>query len=261
MNTLDFQTDVQTRVEVVTLTDKGPFRKQNEDSIVVVHASGYASLDKGTLMVVADGMGGMHDGAVASSMVTAKLPSFYFESKILNPVESLVQAVAEVNRKVHETGGATGMGSTVAACVIVNGSLVVVNVGDSRVYLLHSGKLRQLSRDHSMRREFFSPFRAADAMDLSHVLTQAIGPYPSINPHVNITRIVPSDIVLLCSDGVTSSLSDAEIKDVLLASSFERIPSELFSLVCEKQGDDNVSIIVAKLGKASTEVEQRKTVE
>jgi protein phosphatase len=251
MNTLDLQTDLQTRVEVVTLTDKGPFRKNNEDSIVVVHASGYASLGKGTLMVVADGMGGMHDGAVASSMVTAKLPALYFESRILNPVESLVQAVAELNRKVYEAGGANGMGSTVAACVIVNESLVVVNVGDSRVYLLHDGKLRQLSRDHSMRRDFFSPFRSPDAMGLSHVLTQAIGPQPSVHPHVNITRITPSAIVLLCSDGVTSSLSDSEIKEVLLASSFKNIPSELFSLVCEKQGDDNVSIIAARLDRGA----------
>lgn len=249
MNSLRVQADHQTRVEVVTLTDKGPFRKTNEDSIVVVHASGYVSLDKGTLMVVADGMGGMHDGAVASSMVTAKLPQLYFESKMLNPVESLVQAVVELNRRVYEVGGANGMGSTVAACVIVNESLVVVNVGDSRIYLLHDGKLRQLSRDHSMRRDFFSPFRAHDLMNMSHVLTQAIGPQPSINPHVNITRITPSDIVLLCSDGVTSSLTDSEIKDVLTTSAFQNIPSDLFSLVCDKQGDDNVSIIVAKLNQ------------
>ncbi len=257
MNLLDQpRVELQTLVDVVSLTDKGPVRKSNEDSIVVVHASGYASLSKGTLMVVADGMGGMDDGAVASSMVTAKLPALYFESKVINPVESLVQAVAETNRKVYELGGTMrpggGMGSTVAACVIVNESLIVVNVGDSRVYLLHSSRLRQLSRDHSMRKEFFSPLRTSDAMNLNHVLTQAIGPQPTVKPHVSIARIAQDDIVLLCSDGMTSSLSDSEIKEVLTAACFNEIPSALLAQVYDKQGDDNVSIIAARLVAAAS---------
>jgi protein phosphatase len=106
--------------------------------------------------------------------------------------------------------------------------------------------MRQLTRDHSLRKELFNPFDG-EAHDFSHVLTQAIGPNANINPHVNISRVAEGDMVLLCSDGLTSVVPDVEIADVLSTASFGDVPNELLTRVLEKNGDDNVSIVLARV--------------
>jgi protein phosphatase len=247
---IDVTLEKQTVLETVFVSQTGPVREHNEDSIIVAEGAEHGVPGKGTLLVVADGMGGMDAGERASSMVTTELPTIYFESDITNTVECLVQSVAEINRRVYEAGGSSqsgkGMGTTIVTSVIVDERLITVNVGDSRAYLFHDGKLRQLSRDHSMRKEFFSPFES-NAQDLSHVLTQAIGPQPAINPHVNICRIAEGDLILLCSDGLTSVLSDSEIRNVLSDKLFIEAADELLARVYDKNGDDNVSIILSKV--------------
>ncbi|MEO8168375.1 MAG: protein phosphatase 2C domain-containing protein [bacterium] len=241
----------QSLLETVVLCETGPVREHNEDRVAIVDTSVLGTVDRGTVLVVADGMGGLDAGEVASSIVAEELPHLFLNSKISNCVESLIQAVADVNKNVYEAAALLpsrrGMGTTVVASVVVNECFITVNVGDSRAYLLRNGELRQVSKDHSLKRNYFGMFGSKYRDNLSHVLTQAIGPQPSVTPHVNVTKVQKDDILLLCSDGLTSVLSDEEIKNVLVTAPFKQSAEKLFDLVLQRKGDDNVSVIVSKV--------------
>jgi len=236
-------------IESVSLSEKGPVRTTNEDSIAVLTPEQHGNPTKGTLLIVADGMSGMEGGERASAIITSELPSLYLSSPNANPVEALVSSVHQVNRIVYEAGrhsSAGGfMGSTVVAAVVLDSHVIVVNVGDSRAYVLQQGRLRQLSVDHTLRRSFFFPL-GRQPQRLAHVLVQAIGPHPEINPHVAITEIEDTDILLLCSDGLTSVVPDAEIERIAGMADFENIPLALQDEILRREGEDNYSIIVSR---------------
>ncbi len=247
----DMMLQNQSLLETVAVCEAGPVREHNEDSLAIVDTSVHGNSEKGTMLVIADGMGGLDAGEVASSIVTQELPNLYLNSKISNCVESLIQAVSDVNKNVYDAASQLpsrrGMGTTVVASVVVNECFITVNVGDSRAYLLRNGELRQVSKDHSLKKNYFGMFENKYQDNLSHVLTQAIGPHPSVTPHVNITKVHKHDVLLLCSDGLTSVLTDDEIKNVLVTTPFQEAAEKLFELVLERKGDDNVSVIVSKV--------------
>ncbi len=242
---------MQTKLQTIVACEKGPVRERNEDSVSVETGDSCGWPEKGTILIVADGMGGLHSGEIASAIVVKELPRAYFQSQNRNSVEALVQSISDVNQIVYRTSfneiQERAMGSTVVAAVITNEILITANVGDSRAYICRNGNLRQLSKDHSLRKNHFSMFEAGNAQILSHVLTQAIGPLPEVTPHVSISKIFPEDIVLLCSDGLSSFVSDREIKDVLANIPFEDTTTELLKLVTDRKGDDNLSIVLTKI--------------
>lgn len=241
-------------VQTASVSERGPIREHNEDSIAIIRSADHGLPEKGTVLIVADGMGGMDAGARASAMVTTNLPSLYLGSDIPDPADCLVQSVIDLNRLVYEEGrksfGGRGMGSTAVVAVIVNDSLITVNVGDSRAYTLRNGNLWRLSKDHSMSNDLFSPLESR-TQDFSHVLTQAIGPQARIAPHLNICQVSAGDMILLCSDGLTSVVSDEEIEDILRTSCFSRSVDALVARVFANEGDDNISVIVAKVGEVA----------
>ncbi len=246
-----FLSNSQTHVETATLCEPGPVRSNNEDSIAIHDFTALGSPHKGLMLVVSDGMGGREKGELASKMVTQELPDLYLNSTITNCVEALVEAVNHINHAVYSRSAAMqmsqGMGATLVTCVLVNDCLITLNVGDSRAYLLHEGAMRQLSHDHSLRRREFTFFERKNQHDLSHVLTQAIGPNPGISPHVNIARISPGDIVLLCSDGLTSVVPEEEISKILVSKNPQEAVEVLFEQVVSRGGDDNVSIVACRV--------------
>lgn len=238
-----------TFTENVFVCEKGPLRRKNEDRIAIITPEQHGITGKSTLLIVADGMGGMEGGEQASMLVASELPSLYLTSSIAEPVEALAHAVHEVNRVVYEAGRKLGsdklIGSTLVAALVLHSVVVTINVGDSRAYLFAKGRLRQLSVDHTLRANFFLPF-VHRSHSLSHVLAQAIGPHPVIRPHVAITTMSDSDLLLLCSDGLTSVVSDAEIERIIGTESFENIPDALRSAILRKNGEDDFSIIVSR---------------
>lgn len=247
---LEIAQEQPTLVQTVSISEKGPVRRRNEDSIAVVNLADRGCPEKGTMLVVADGMGGMAAGDRASAIVTEDLPVIYMESECANVVTSLVQALVEVNRRVFAAGervpGGKGMGTTVVVSVLTEQSVITANVGDSRAYLFRNGRITQLSEDHSLRREFSNPFETG-GRDFSHVLTQAIGPQRNVTPHVNVTRVHENDLILLCSDGLTSVVPDSEIEDILSRFPFSQTASALLARAIESASDDNVSIIVSRI--------------
>ncbi|MBX2992097.1 MAG: serine/threonine-protein phosphatase [Bacteroidetes bacterium] len=240
----------QSVVQFVCTSEKGPVRDRNEDSLAVVNFSDQGLPEKGTLLIVADGMGGMEAGEHASAMVTTLLPWIYLENANPNPQESLSESIVEMNRLVYEEGRRTyeekGFGTTTVAALIVGSALVVINVGDSRAYLFRNGTLKLLSRDHAMDSMYFNPF-SPSVRNLSHVLTQAIGPQRIVQPHLYCGNIAAGDTLVLCSDGLTSAVSDMEIQNTLNTTGFDLVAEKLIHQAEANHSDDNISVVAARL--------------
>ncbi|MBI5472738.1 MAG: serine/threonine-protein phosphatase [Ignavibacteriae bacterium] len=244
-------TALRTLLESVCLSETGPTRLSNEDSLVVVDYAEQGQPEKGVLLVVSDGMGGHNAGEIASTMVTSLLPDFYRSSSVINCAEALVQSVIAVNEQVYDRSMSDrtlrGMGATVVAAVVVNGCVAVVNVGDSRAYLLHNDILRQVSHDDTLRQNHFGIFPPKFGEELSHVLTQAIGPHMMVSPHVSISKVTEGDMLLLSSDGLTSVVTDEEIRYILTNKPLEETSKALFDMAIAREGDDNISVIISSI--------------
>lgn len=230
--------------ETVALTDQGPVRERNEDSVAVVGSS--QDPEKGTLLIVADGMGGYTAGDVASRMVTAELPDLYFENTDESPLQSLVGAIHTMNDRIFKaaTEAKKTMGSTVVATALKDSRLITVNVGDSRAYLFRDRVLHRLTKDHSLSNDAFGFFSIKSRFSYSHVLTQALGPRPQVSPHTNSIEAREDDIVLLCSDGLTSVVSDETIHLILSTYPMKEAASVLMSTAKKNKADDNISILL-----------------
>lgn len=260
----DAKTVDRSYVQCVSICEKGLVRDSNEDSIAIAHGDEHGVPAKGMLLIVADGMGGMAQGERASRYVTAELPSLYFSASNTNPVEALVNAVHEVNGHLYRMGNRTSadqmMGTTLVAVVVLGECVITVNVGDSRAYLLQEERLLQLSSDHTVRRRFYHPFRK-HADTLTHILTQAIGPQPSVTPHISVHRASPHELILLCSDGLSAVLSDAEIERTLRTASFEDALPRLKEEVYRRGGDDNLSVVLSRRVKEGVSLQQQSVTE
>ncbi len=232
------------QIEQAGLTDIGNVRSVNEDHL----------LAEGDLFVVADGMGGHGHGKVASQIAVEEVKAG-FESD--RSAAGLVAAVRRANATVFERASAgpegSAMGTTIAAVAMVveDGveQLAIVNVGDSRVYLLRSGDLSRLSSDHSrvadlVRAGTLSDEEAAVHPE-RHILTMAIGTEAEIEPFVARAEPHSGDRLLLCSDGLFNELSGGEITDVLnTVDDPEAAATRLVTAAKEHGGSDNITALV-----------------
>lgn len=226
------------------VTDIGNVRKTNEDNL----------LTDGDLFVVADGMGGEGRGQAASQLaietVRAEFSADPTGDGLLSAVHKADAAVSE-----HAAIGPEweGMGTTIAAvAVISNGDgqqLAVVNVGDSRVYLLRDGQLDRLSSDHSLVADLVRAGQISEADAFSHperhVLTQALGTGADLEPHLSYTAPLAGDRLLLCSDGLFNELVEAQITEVLsVVTDPGAAATELVARAKRHGGNDNITVLV-----------------
>ncbi len=228
-------------------TDIGLQRTTNED----------AYLAQPPLFVVADGLGGHSAGEVASRLAVETLSTYAGDGH-----EALTQAVKEANRSVHEQAASDpelhGMGTTVTALLAADSSVQIVHVGDSRAYLLRDGDLRRLTQDHTLAERLAREGKItpdeADRHPQRSILERAVGVSPEVEVDVHAIDILPGDRLLLCTDGLTSMLSDSEIRTVLAE---ERDPSgaadRLVAEAVRAGGRDNVTTLVVDYpGKTGT---------
>ena len=197
-------------------TDVGKKREHNEDTIL--------SLPDHGLFVVADGVGGRAAGEVASEMciaaftanadlLRAKLDEFAAErttelrNAVIADLERVCQAATRAIYETAETVERKGMTTTMVAIAVGGGSAFVVHVGDSRAYLFRDGEVRQLTEDHSMVNELVRSGKMtwpeARASRHRHVITRAIGLYPTVQPSLGSFDLLPGDRIVLCSDGLS----------------------------------------------------------
>jgi protein phosphatase len=243
-------------------TDKGRQREGNEDSVyphseVETFQPSAERLEyKGQLLIVADGVGGAQAGAEASRWAIRVAVERYYDLDGASPGEDLRTAIEIANNSLNQYLQSTGTreaGSTMAAVVIHRNRLYVANVGDSRVYLLRNGELRQLTTDHTLtQRKIDQGIIRSDQADMDpdqSVLTRSMGAGPSVDVDLLSPRQLESgDVVLLCSDGLTDMLSDAEIAHILGNNSPKRAAQKLIRDANRAGGFDNISVVIAQVG-------------
>lgn len=224
-------------------TDKGAVRRHNEDSL----------LASPPLFLVADGMGGHDAGDIASAMVVASFAQFVEHATVTE--DEVRQAVAHARQSITEyfepsglSGGSTLTGIGVSS-VDGEAAVVVVNIGDSRTYRLSEGVLEQLSKDHSTVQELIDSGAIEASEARTHpqrnVITRAISPTADSEPDVWSVPARVGDRYLACSDGLTGELTDAEIREVLLAQSDpQAAAADLVARALAARGRDNITAVV-----------------
>jgi PPM family protein phosphatase len=222
-------------------------RHTNEDRHALVPGLG--------LFLVADGMGGHKAGQVASQLAAeaATRAVEVLEGASVLLAERLRYAVACANREIFQAAEAkaelAGMGTTFVAMLFGEDRLALAHVGDSRAYLLRHGRLRGLTDDHSivaelLRRQAISE-AAARAHPHRHVLTRALGVRPRIEPDLAEMTPQVGDVFVLCSDGLTTHVSDAEIADQLGdGSDLDGAALRLVEAANRAGGLDNVTVLL-----------------
>jgi protein phosphatase len=221
-------------------TDTGNVRATNQDQL----------LADGDLVAVADGMGGHAAGEVASRLAIEALRDAFAADPT---ADGLVAAVHAANRLVYERAEADpalhGMGTTLVAVALVGASLAVVNVGDSRAYLLQDGRLRRLTSDHSLVAELVRSGAISEDQARTHpqrnILTQVVGVDPSVEPYVGEAIPERGDRLLLCTDGLFNELDEAQIASILASVADPAdAAARLVDAANRAGGTDNITALV-----------------
>jgi protein phosphatase len=235
-------------------SDAGCTREINEDQAAVVQPSDYRlSQTKGTLAVVADGMGGHTAGEVASRIAIDVIGHSYYASD-KPPAEALTEAVIEANHAIHSAasnnGELRGMGTTCTALALVGDTAFHAHVGDSRLYLVRSARAYQLSEDHSLVaqlvRDGILTVDEARGHPDRNVILRALGRQPDVEVSCwdKPLPVNDGDRFVLCSDGLHDLVSDDEIARIASASRSREACTKLIALACERGAPDNVSVCV-----------------
>ena len=222
-------------------TDVGCVRDHNEDSLVVAPP----------LFVVADGMGGHAAGEVASEIAVRVLSDRAPEHPDSEALGRAVQAANHaILKAAHEGRGREGMGTTCTAAMLEGERLIIAQVGDSRAYLLHRGHLQQLTRDHSLVADLVEAGQITAEEARVHpqrsVITRALGSDPRTVADLYEINVEAGDRLLLCSDGLSGMVLDADIEATLnRIRDPQRCASQLVNEAIAAGGHDNVTVIVA----------------
>ena len=218
-------------------TDVGCVRDHNEDSLVVAPP----------LFVVADGMGGHAAGEVASEIATSILAE---KAPQTPDAEALGHAVEEANLEIiaaaEDGRGREGMGTTCTAAILKEDRLIIAQVGDSRAYLLHQGKLQQLTRDHSLVAMMVEAGQLTPEEARVHprrsVITRALG------TDLYEIDVEAGDRLLLCSDGLHGMVEDPAIQAIMTRTADpQRCASQLVNEAIAAGGNDNVTVVVVDI--------------
>jgi serine/threonine protein phosphatase PrpC len=236
-------------------TDVGRSRDHNEDAVAVHIPDDPEVLEhKGALYLVADGMGGHQAGEVASQKASEVVIREYYADANTDIAESLSRAARKANAAVfqmaQENVQRKGMGTTVVAAVVRGPEVHIANVGDSRAYLLRGQDIIQVTKDHSFVQEQIDAGIVSREEARNHpqrnVITRALGHRAQIEVDTFRGELLPGDVLLLCSDGLSGPVHDDELADILHDTSPEIAVPHLIQRANELGGPDNVSAVVVK---------------
>lgn len=241
-------------LKFVSASDIGLVRSENQDNVYV------SEFDDGVFAVVCDGMGGENSGSEASSMVIEtlkeKFEEFYDGDYSYETMEKILRtSVSAANSNVYSEACSNsekfGMGTTCVAAFAAGNQVSIINVGDSRAYILCDSELLKITHDHTVVSMLISQGKITPEEAKSHpqrnMLLKAVGVEPEVEPDCFLIDVPDDFILVLCSDGLSGYCTDEEIKTVLLNSTFEESADELIKLAISKGGRDNVTVaLVAK---------------
>jgi protein phosphatase len=254
--------DAGPRIEVGFATDVGQVRTGNEDSVLCEPLESLRVTQRGLFCGVADGMGGHAAGEVASSIaVKVACDTFYETTSDADPLDVLRLAVEQANTAVFEAGaGKTGrdhMGSTLTVAVLFNQRVVIGHVGDSRAYIVQNDTISQVSRDHSWVAEEVEAGRLTAEQARIHprrnIVTRALGLRPEVDVEAYEAKLVPGNIVVICSDGLHGLVTDDEIVSHVRRLRPVDAVDALVKLANDRGGPDNISVVVARVLGAEDE--------
>lgn len=240
-------------MEVYGITDIGQKRANNEDYIF------YTSEKIGNLpnlFIVADGMGGHNAGDQASSIATSSFVEFIRSTDLITIKDILTRGIEDINSTVYSLSLTkeefNGMGTTFVAAVIEDEMLYVVNIGDSRAYIVNEDKITKVTIDHSYVEEMLISGQITEEEAHNHPkknrITRAIGVADSITADYFEEKLTKNDYILLCSDGLSNMVDRDQIQEILIAD--KTIEDKVESLIAASNingGLDNISTIVVKL--------------
>jgi protein phosphatase len=250
-------------LEVAQRTDIGRKRAHNEDHLLTAVPGDDPLLrTRGALFVVADGMGGQGNGAVASELAAQTTRAYYYQDHQRDIPAALIYSIQQANaavcdantRKQLQEAGGLDMGTTCVAAVLHEQTLYVANVGDSRVYVLHEGRLRQVTRDHSLVAKLVERGELSAAEGRAHpqraLIYRALGS-TAVEPDIFIEPMHEGDTFILCSDGLHSVVEDEEMRTIVERYSPEESAQLLIARANTEGGPDNVTAIVVHVSSPS----------
>lgn len=243
-------------------TNVGRVRDLNEDCIHSNQALGF--------VVLADGMGGHQGGEIASAMAVSGIAQDLADASLTGNTSEQTQlitqlldnTISKVNREIFTTAESNdqykGMGTTVVVALSHNDKLHYAHVGDSRLYRFRKNTLEQLTKDHSLVNElleqgYYKSQEEASKAGQKNVITRAVGIAEDVKVDVATVDVEENDLFLLCSDGLSDMISDAEISECLANTKGEQedLLNALINKACEAGGRDNISVMLLQAKKGS----------
>ena len=230
--------------DTICKTDTGRQRRDNEDNAYV----------RAPLFVVADGMGGAQAGEVASALAVEEFRRPLADEG--TPEQRLADRVRSANRRIYETAQTTqeraGMGTTLTAAYLDDAGLAVAHVGDSRAYIFRDGKLTRITQDHSLVEELVRRGKLTEEQAAEHpqrsIITRALGIEDAVEVDTWTYPVRAGDVVLMCSDGLTSMIGEDLIAAVLSAESdLDRAGERLIAEANAAGGRDNITVVLFRL--------------
>ena len=261
------------RIEVFAKTDLGRTRDHNEDKFLIADLTKKAASllpevrrhdigPRGTLLVVADGMGGAAAGELASEMATdtiyAHLVKTWNAEGEATPQRfayRLKEAVEVANSSIHAHAKAhpelRGMGTTTTAAGVLNDHLYLTQVGDSRAYLIRGGEAHQLTKDQSLMQRLVEAGELTEEeaahSERRNIILQALGPDPKVKVDLTHQEMRRGDILVLCSDGLSGQVKREEIARIVTsAKDLSTACDQLIALANERGGPDNITVVIAR---------------
>jgi len=257
-------------IEIFGKTDVGLIREHNEDNFLIADVTanvrtndGRDTLrlklgDKGALLLVCDGMGGAAAGEVASQMA---VDSIYDALSGAEPQQRdafarlVRRSVERANEKIfiqsRDNQSERGMGTTCTVAALVDDTLVVAQIGDSRCYILRDGKLAQVTKDQSLAWQLIEAGAMtadeAKAFEHANIILQALGVQERVEVVLSQVQLRKGDVALLCSDGLHGPVTDEEILAVLIGEQdLQKAGESLIGKALDRDGPDNITVVLAR---------------
>lgn len=262
----------QLHLAVAAATHPGMKGKTNEDRYsITAYRSASEEQTPSVLAILADGIGGHRAGEVAAQLAIDNITKFIANSPLDQPILVLKQALIHTNQLIHNFSIAnpalSGMGTTCVCAWVIVDRLYAASVGDSRLYLQRGAELIRLTTDHTWIQEALAQgsltAEQAKGHPNAHIIRRFLGSMNVIDPDIRLRfnpeesdaqaeanqglRLIPGDRLLLCTDGLTDLVQDAEILEILRARQFSQSPAKLIDLANQRGGHDNITIVTLEV--------------
>lgn len=232
----------------VSISETGLRREENEDSF------GVFELEDGLLTVLCDGLGGNKAGEVASSLSVETIYNSFIKSDKSDYLERINDAISAANRMIIEESSSTpafkGMATTVEVLYLNSANAYWGHIGDSRIYKLINNKIKQLTKDHSLVQrlvdEGYLTLKEAENHPNRNIIMKALGDTADVEADLSKVKLLPKDNIkfFVCSDGVTSVVTDNELQEILSDTDSELISKQLSKLIEDRGAPDNYTFVL-----------------